>query len=78
MILATQSPADSGACGTEELDLFSPDQEQAGVAGHSAGKIEHLRGEPEAVRLQIARPAQIDFRRLAAATRRRRCCAAAR
>jgi hypothetical protein len=49
---------------------LSPGQEQANVAGHSAGKIESPGGKPKTVRIQVTLPPEIDFRRLAAKSRR--------
>ena len=45
---------------------LAPDQEQADIAGHAAGEIEHPGRKMEAAWFQVALPAQVDLRRLAA------------
>src|ERR1700677_1927804 len=47
------------------IPSLPPDQEHADVAGHAAGKVEHLGGKTESMRLHIALPSEIKLRGLA-------------
>jgi hypothetical protein len=49
---------------------LSPDEKQADVARHPAGKVHNSGRKMETVRLQIVAPSEINFRRLAAQRRR--------
>src|SRR5512142_2445979 len=49
-----------------ERGSLAPGQEEAEVTGETTGKIQHARRQPEIERLQVALPAQVELRGLAA------------